>query len=294
MLGYYAGPQVHIIDSVALADPLLSRLPAEGDWRIGHFERAIPPGYIETLESGSNRLSDPSVAAYYDRLSLVIRGPLWDTKRLAAVWRLDTGRYDHWLRAASAPPAACQYRFLLASEDIPASSGNYGVIATAPVSEHCRWTASTPDAWVHLASAPSGVGVAEVRFTVEPNARAEPRVASLAVAFDGGATTMAVRQDGTTRCSYAVAPSELAMPPSGMSSMFEVKPSDTSCAWKAQPDANWVSIAAGGDNTGTGVVQFIVRPNDTPTERVGHVTVSGTVTGTSTFIIRQHGGAAGR
>ncbi len=45
--GFFAGPQAHIVDKMALSDPLLARLPARRtpDLCIGHFERIIPEGY---------------------------------------------------------------------------------------------------------------------------------------------------------------------------------------------------------------------------------------------------------
>jgi len=98
--GYFAGPQVHVVDLLALADPLLARLPpADLAWRIGHFGRTVPDGYLETLESGQNRIRDPNLARYYDKLALVIRGGLFDPQRLVEVWRLNTGAYDRYLEA---------------------------------------------------------------------------------------------------------------------------------------------------------------------------------------------------
>jgi len=49
MVGYFAGPKVHIIDELALGDPLLSHLQPSNpvDWNIAHFKRDIPSGYIE-------------------------------------------------------------------------------------------------------------------------------------------------------------------------------------------------------------------------------------------------------
>jgi arabinofuranosyltransferase len=74
--GYYAGPDVHIVDEWALTDPLLARLPAmrQLHWRIGHFPRAIPPGYLKTLASGQMQLRDPALAQYWRALALVVRG----------------------------------------------------------------------------------------------------------------------------------------------------------------------------------------------------------------------------
>jgi arabinofuranosyltransferase len=93
LFGFYAGPDVHVVDVWGLADPLIARLPARRDmsWRVGHFTRAMPAGYPETLASGSNRIADRRLAALYDRLALITRGPLFDASRLAAIWKMNTG-----------------------------------------------------------------------------------------------------------------------------------------------------------------------------------------------------------
>ena len=98
--GFNAGPDVHILDQLALSDPLLARLPtirATGLW-IGHFEREIPQGYVETLSSSDNTIANPNLAEYYDKLHLITRGKLFDLDRLAAIWDINTGKYDFLLR----------------------------------------------------------------------------------------------------------------------------------------------------------------------------------------------------
>ncbi|ARU61400.1 hypothetical protein CBW65_10595 [Tumebacillus avium] len=97
--GYYAGPGVQIIDPFALGDPLLARLPFfyKADWRVGHFERVLPRGYAETLRTGENRLADKNLARYYDKLALITRGDLLSQERLAAVWEMNRGAYEHWI-----------------------------------------------------------------------------------------------------------------------------------------------------------------------------------------------------
>jgi arabinofuranosyltransferase len=91
--GYYAGPDVHIVDHWALADPLLARMPAiEG--KLGHFTRAIPDGYLETLATSKNVIREPSFAAYYAQLALVVRGSLWSMARMRAIWKLNTGALE--------------------------------------------------------------------------------------------------------------------------------------------------------------------------------------------------------
>jgi len=95
--GYYAGPRIHIVDPLALSDALLARLPAIYDpqWHIGHIVRYIPEGYLDTLKTGRNQIRDPGLAEYYDRLSVVIEGPLWTRDRWNAIYELNTGKLDH-------------------------------------------------------------------------------------------------------------------------------------------------------------------------------------------------------
>ena len=101
VFGYVKGPDVHVIDSNGLADPLISRLPIQdpGHWRIGHFKHIVPDGYMETLPSGENKIADPNLARYYDALRLITRGALFDPERLATIIRFNLGYYDSLLQA---------------------------------------------------------------------------------------------------------------------------------------------------------------------------------------------------
>ena len=100
MFGYYAGHEARIVDHFALTDPLLARLPVERErFRIGHFRREMPPGYLATVRTGENRIEDPDLAAYYDRLHRIVAGPLWNRERVAAIWPLLAGRHDAELAA---------------------------------------------------------------------------------------------------------------------------------------------------------------------------------------------------
>jgi arabinofuranosyltransferase len=79
LFGFFVGPAVYIVDPMALGDPLLARLRPRlaANWRIGHFERTIPDGYLRALETGRNMISDPTVARFYDDIVLITRGPIW-------------------------------------------------------------------------------------------------------------------------------------------------------------------------------------------------------------------------
>jgi arabinofuranosyltransferase len=85
MFGYFAGPAVHVVDVLALGDPLLARLPALPKWRIGHFERPVPEGYLETLSTGRNAIVDPLIAMKYERVKAITQEPLWTRRRWRAI-----------------------------------------------------------------------------------------------------------------------------------------------------------------------------------------------------------------
>jgi arabinofuranosyltransferase len=116
LLGFTAGPAFHGIDPLALADPLLARLPvAPGTpWRIGHFARRLPDGYEDTVKdclrrvfprgvvqppatsclpfwNEANHFRDPRIGRAYHDLMLITQGPLIDRARVAAILRWNVG-----------------------------------------------------------------------------------------------------------------------------------------------------------------------------------------------------------
>jgi arabinofuranosyltransferase len=85
--GFYAGPSMHVVDVLGLCDPLLARRPTGPRWRIGHYYREVPAGYLETLRTGTNQIQDPSIAQDYATLASITRDPLWSRTRWEAIWR---------------------------------------------------------------------------------------------------------------------------------------------------------------------------------------------------------------
>lgn len=95
-LGYssiFSGPATHWVDVCALADPLLSRLPAKYDpkWRVGHFIRQLPTDYMESIRQNSNLLLDPQTRVFYDVIRHITRGDLNDPKRWQAILKMNLG-----------------------------------------------------------------------------------------------------------------------------------------------------------------------------------------------------------
>jgi len=93
--GFFGGPDLHIIDVMALADPLLSRLPAVYDpaWWPGHRMRHVPSGYAASVFEEKSAILDPGVAAVDDLIRTVTRGPLWTRARWSAIAELHLGAW---------------------------------------------------------------------------------------------------------------------------------------------------------------------------------------------------------
>ena len=80
----------------------MARLPVLTDAKehVGHLLRPVPEGYVETIETDRNHLKDPKLALFYDQLSLITRGDLFDPARLNAIWNMNLGRYNHLIDTA--------------------------------------------------------------------------------------------------------------------------------------------------------------------------------------------------
>ena len=98
--GYFAGPKIHVVDGFALTEPLFARLPiADRDsWRIGHFSRTAPAGYVKSLAQHKGLIVDSGTATYVSYLQIVTRGPLLSWQRLKHIVNFNLGRYDTLLR----------------------------------------------------------------------------------------------------------------------------------------------------------------------------------------------------
>lgn len=97
--GFYAGPRVHVVDVNALGDPLLARLPMVAadpevvarrprngrTWRIGHFLRNVPRGYLRGLVGGNAAVESGGEDVLARRVRLLTRAPLFAPGRAAEV-----------------------------------------------------------------------------------------------------------------------------------------------------------------------------------------------------------------
>jgi arabinofuranosyltransferase len=94
--GFFAGPDVYIIDAFGVTDPLLARLkvPKEEftDFRPGHVLKHIPEGYMKSLQEDKNLLTEDSLSEYYEKLRIITRGRLLGLKRIKYIMEFNFGR----------------------------------------------------------------------------------------------------------------------------------------------------------------------------------------------------------
>jgi arabinofuranosyltransferase len=114
--GFCRGPKGYLIAPSGITDPLIARLPLDVDTHFlpGHLPRPIPAGYLASVKTNSNRIRDDDLSAYYDKLLLVTRGPLFSRERWRAILELnltEKRRYRHAYIQANPPlPAGFMMR----------------------------------------------------------------------------------------------------------------------------------------------------------------------------------------
>jgi arabinofuranosyltransferase len=94
---YYCGINCITIDTHALSDPFLARMPTTSkDPRIGHFERHVPIGYFEFRKYGTTKIMHPEITKYLKALSIIIREPIFSLERIKVIIKFNLGYYDKY------------------------------------------------------------------------------------------------------------------------------------------------------------------------------------------------------
>ena len=90
--GYAAGPAVYLVDHYGLGSALLARLSPEVDeeWRIGHFYRAVPNGYLPYLRTGDlDLIENPEIQRMVQQLDLLTSQPIFSAERFQLMLKFD-------------------------------------------------------------------------------------------------------------------------------------------------------------------------------------------------------------
>ena len=159
----------------------------------------------------------------------------------------------------------CTYSLTADNVSFEVEGGSGSVDITAP--EGCSWSAASSEGWVAIAAGSSGDGGGSFSFTVAVNSTVASRSASLAI--EGQALT--ITQAGID-CSYSLSPGIFPLTSDENSGSVNVT-SPQGCEWSASSSDGWISISAGSEGIGSGLVSFTVAANPSPESRSGSIAV---------------------
>lgn len=94
--GLHSKKEKVVIDFLGLSDPLLARLPANPRARIGHYGRAIPKGYIQSILTNKNKIKNPNIAKFYEKIKIITQSKdLFSKERINTIVNMNLGKYDY-------------------------------------------------------------------------------------------------------------------------------------------------------------------------------------------------------
>jgi len=164
--------------------------------------------------------------------------------------------------------AACDLRVSSNRESVGRDGGTRTIRVSAS-SAQCTWTAASGTSWITIAGGSSGQGDGAIELRI-PASNGPPRTGTVTIA--GKVVTV---EQSAEECSVQVDPHAFTIPPAGGRGSIRVD-GRQDCKWTATPDdasREWIEIAAGESNSGSGEVQFTVRPHDGPA-RTGHIQIA--------------------
>jgi hypothetical protein len=166
------------------------------------------------------------------------------------------------------------------------TAGPEGGGGTIAVAANCAWSASTDARWVQITSGGSASGSGTIAYTVARNPGATSRTGVIVVAGQVhriSQSGVALPQVG--ECSFQFNPPSgraNAGPGSGRLNLNATN----NCSWTASTNAAWLTIVSSPVGRGSGVIDFRVAANNTPSQRSGSIII-----GKSSYTIVQDPGA---
>ena len=154
------------------------------------------------------------------------------------------------------------------------AAGAAGLTFQVQASPGCPWTATSNVPWITVTGGATGVGNANVTYSVAANTGAN-RTGSITAA---GQTFLVTQVDG---CTYALTPPNATAPSTGAVGQTLQVQTAAGCAWAASANDAWITITAGASGTGTGTVTYSVAASN-GSQRTGSINAAG-----QTFTITQ-------
>lgn len=162
---------------------------------------------------------------------------------------------------------ACSYSLAPPAQSVGAAGGDTSVSVTAPGG--CGWAASSQAAWITVTSGATGSGDGTVSLAIAANSGAE-RTGTVTI---GGQVFTVTQAAGSETCSYRLSSQGQSMGAGGGPASVNVT-APGGCHWTAASQAAWITVTAGADGSGDGMVNLSVAANPGG-ERTGTVTIGG-------------------
>ena len=161
--------------------------------------------------------------------------------------------------------AGCSYAIDPASAQ--ASPGETDGRIAVDASPGCAWTAVSDAGWLTITDGANGNGPGEVRYRAASNEGASPRTGRVTIA----GLVFTLHQ---AACTYSIDPASASFGAFGGDGHVDVE-TLAPCGWSASTSDDWIVVTAGASGSGSGRVEFDVRPNLLGGARTGTLTVAG-------------------
>ena len=168
--------------------------------------------------------------------------------------------------------SVCSVSISASTMSVPSGGGSESVDVTAAAD--CVWSAITNADFISIDSDGPGSGAGTVQFSVLPNT-GPARTGMISI----GGQVLTITQDGV--CSSSISPGGASFRKNGGSGAISVA-ADSTCAWTASPNVDWITIDSGGSGAGSGKISYSVTRSKV--SRTGTITI-----GANVFTVNQTG-----
>jgi hypothetical protein len=164
----------------------------------------------------------------------------------------------------------CAYSVSPAKINLSAAGAQSKTVSVRVRGTDCQWTAVSNDPFITIISGSNGVGSGTVRFTVPGNTNAIALPGTMTIAGQTVAVNLAAGG-----CTYALSSKSAKFNAAGGSKTVHVRARFPDCAWSAVSNDPFITITAGTNGVGNGIVSYTIATNTSSAVLTGMVTIAG-------------------